>query len=124
LGRRKEELGDFIDLYMNSYLEKEKFWQLLGCSGPLMEEANDQLLERAIKLTLDSRAIFSIHCITDWLSLGGILKKDAYNYRINVPGTVSPRNWSLKLPIPLEELLTHPVNKRIFALNLKAERII
>ena len=107
----------------NSYLEKDKLWLLLGCAGPLEEEASDELLAKAIKLTLDSSAIFSIHSITDWLGLAGILKGYPYCYRINVPGTVSPQNWSLRLPITLEALLSHPVNEKILAMNQAAGRI-
>ena len=123
LDRKKEDLADFIDLYLNSYLEKDKLWLLLGCAGPLEEEASDELLAKAIKLTLDSSAIFSIHSITDWLGLAGILKGYPYCYRINVPGTVSPQNWSLRLPITLEALLSHPVNEKILAMNQAAGRI-
>jgi len=124
LGRKKEDVGDFIDLYLNSYLEKEKLWALLGYIKPLEEEASDELLEKAIKLTLDSKAVFSIHSISDWLGLAGIFEGDPYRYRINLPGTVSPGNWSLRLPLTLETLLTHAVNKKILAMNRSAKRTV
>jgi len=113
LGKRKEEVKDFIELYENSYREKEKLWKLLACPGSVSEEASNQLLARVIQFTLNSRAIFCIHSIRDLLGLSDVFKGDPYQYRINVPGTISPKNWSLRLPISLEELLSHPVNQQI-----------
>jgi len=113
LGKRKEEVKDFIELYENSYGEKEKLWKLLACPGSVSEEASNQLLARVIQFTLNSRAIFCIHSIRDLLGLSDVFKGDPYQYRINVPGTISPKNWSLRLPLSLEELLEHPVNEQI-----------
>jgi 4-alpha-glucanotransferase len=113
LGKKKEELPDFIDVYLNSYQEKDKLWKLLGCPGAMTEEASPDLLARAIRLTLDSRSVFCIQSIRDWLGLADIFKGDPYQYRVNVPGTISEKNWSLRLPISLEDLLHHKVNKQI-----------
>jgi 4-alpha-glucanotransferase len=66
-----------------------------------------------MKFVLSSRAIFCINSIGDYLSLADIFKGDPYQYRVNVPGTISPKNWSLRLPLSLEEMLKHPVNEQI-----------
>ena len=113
LGKRKEEVGDFIELYENTFSEKEKLWKILGCSGQITEAAGNQLLAKIIQFVLDSRAIFCINSIRDYLGLADIFKGDPYQYRINVPGTISPKNWSLRLPLSLEQLLAHPVNQQI-----------
>jgi 4-alpha-glucanotransferase len=113
LGKRKEEVGDFIELYENTFGEKQKLWKLLDCSGSPIEEASVELLTRVMQFVLSSRAIFCINSISDYLGLADIFKGDPYQYRINVPGTISPKNWSLRLPIGLEELLAHPVNQQI-----------
>ena len=113
LGKSKEEVGDFIDLYVNTYGEKEKLWKLLGCSGAMTEAASGELLGRITEFILSSRAVFCINSIVDYLSLADIFAGDPYQYRINVPGTISPKNWSLRLPLSLEELLKHPVNQQI-----------
>ncbi|MDD5466002.1 MAG: 4-alpha-glucanotransferase [Candidatus Omnitrophica bacterium] len=113
LGKHKEEVKDLIDLYENTYGEKEKLWKILGCSGAMTEAASDDLLAKIIQFILNSRAIFCINSIRDYLSLAGIFKGDPYQYRVNVPGTISPKNWSLRLPLSLEELLAHPLNKQI-----------
>jgi 4-alpha-glucanotransferase len=113
LGKRKEEVGDFIQLYENTFGEKEKLWKFLDCSGEPTEEASVELLARVMKFVLSSRAVFCINSITDYLGLADLFKGDSYQYRINTPGTISPKNWSLRLPLSLEELLAHPVNSQI-----------
>jgi 4-alpha-glucanotransferase len=57
------------------------------------------------------------------LALADLFKGDPYQYRINVPGTISPKNWSLRLPISLEQLLRHPVNKQIRKMIVSSGRI-
>jgi len=113
LGKRKEELADFIELYENTFREKEKLWKHLGIKGSMRKESDAEIVKAALKITLDSSAIFCINTIIDWLYLAGIFKGDPYQYRINTPGTISPKNWSLRIPIPLEELLKHKINKEI-----------
>ena len=123
LGRKKEEVGDFIELYENTFGEKEKLWKLLDCSGQMTEVASSDLLAKIIKLVLSSRAIFCINPIWDYLGLADIFKGDPYQYRVNVPGTISPKNWSLRLPVSLEELLVHPLNQQIRKMVVDSERI-
>jgi len=123
LGKRREEVRDFIELYENSYAEKDKLWKMLACSGEVTEEASNELLAEIIQFTLNSRAIFCIHSIRDLLGLTDVFKGDPYQYRINVPGTISPRNWSLRLPISLEKMLRHPVNKQIRKMIVSSGRI-
>jgi 4-alpha-glucanotransferase len=123
LGKRKEEVADFIKLYEDTFGEKEKLWKLLGCSGEMTEEASAELLARAMQLVLNSRAIFCINSIRDYLSLAGLFPGDPYQYRINVPGTISPKNWSLRLPLSLEELLAHPLNQQIRKMVVDSGRV-
>ncbi|MDD5281389.1 MAG: 4-alpha-glucanotransferase [Candidatus Omnitrophica bacterium] len=113
LGKRREDIGDFIELYENSYAEKDKLWKILGCSGEVAEDASNEFLAKIIQFTLNSRAVFCINSIIDLLALSDVFNGDPYQYRINVPGTISPKNWSLRLPISLEQLLRHPVNRQI-----------
>ena len=123
LGKRKEEIGDFIELYENTFGEKEKLWKLLDCSGQMTEVASADLLAKVTKFILNSRAIFCINSIGDYLSLADIFTGDPYSYRINVPGTISPKNWSLRLPLSLEELLLHPVNQQIRKMVMDSGRV-
>jgi 4-alpha-glucanotransferase len=113
LGRRREELMDFIDLYENSFKEKEKLWVRLGLPGVMREKCNKEILRAALKMVLDASSVFCINTVIDWLYLSDLFRDDAQQYRINTPGTISEKNWSLKLPIPLEELVKHKVTKEI-----------
>jgi 4-alpha-glucanotransferase len=119
----KEHLRDFIDLYENSFGEKEKLWKLLDCSGPVTQAASSELLVKVFQFILSSRAIFCINSIRDYLSLADIFKGDPYECRINVPGTMSPKNWSLRLPLSLEEMLVHPLNQQIHKMIIDSARI-
>lgn len=123
LGKDKEEVRDFIDLYENTYGEKEKLWRLLDCRGAMQEEASQELLSKVIQFILGSQAIFCINSIMDYLDLAGIFKGDSYQYRLNIPGTISPQNWSLRLPLSLEEMLTHPFNQKIRKMVIASARI-
>ncbi|MDD5653169.1 MAG: 4-alpha-glucanotransferase [Candidatus Omnitrophica bacterium] len=113
LRKKKEEVGDFIDLYLNSYREKEKLWECLGLNGTMREKCDTEIVAAALRIVLNSRSLFCINTIFDWLYLTNVLPGDPYQYRINTPGTISAKNWSLRLPIPLEDLLKHKVTKEI-----------
>jgi len=119
----KEHLLDFIDLYLNSYQEKEKLWKHLKLSGPYGEKSDTEIVRRALQVTLNSSAIFCINTVIDWLYLADIFKGDPYQYRINTPGIISDKNWSLAIPFSLEELLKHRVNKDIRRMISSSGRI-
>jgi 4-alpha-glucanotransferase len=123
LARPKQDLADFIDLYENSYREKEKFWKKLRLAGAMRENCDAEILRAALKFNLQSNAAFCVNTIIDWLYPAGIFKGDPYQYRINTPGTISPKNWSLTLPLSLEELLKHKATKEIRALIAYSKRI-
>ncbi|MEW6100697.1 MAG: 4-alpha-glucanotransferase [Candidatus Omnitrophota bacterium] len=123
LGKKRGEVGDFIDLYENSYQEKEKLWELLNLSGTMREKSDKEIVREVFKATLGSRAAFCINTIFDYLYLSDALKGNPYQYRINTPGTISVGNWSLALPLSLEDLLKHRVNKEIRKLIADTNRI-
>ncbi|MFA5287696.1 MAG: 4-alpha-glucanotransferase [Candidatus Omnitrophota bacterium] len=108
-----EHLGDFVDLWKNSFHEKEKLWKHLGLSGAIREKCDCQIMQAVLRFSLDTSCVFCINTIFDWLYLAGLLEGDPYQYRINTPGTVSKINWSLKIPIPLEDLLKHKITREI-----------
>jgi 4-alpha-glucanotransferase len=119
----KEHLLDFIDLYENTYREKEKFWMQIGFAGPIREKCDDEVMRVALKISLDASAIFCINTIIDLLYPSGVFEGDAYQWRINTPGTISPQNWSLRLPISLEQLLKHKINKEIHKMVEDSDRL-
>jgi 4-alpha-glucanotransferase len=122
LGKSCDQLHDFIDLYKNSYHEKEKLWKLLGLDGEMRESCDKQIVKAILRYVLQSASVFVINLITDWLYLGDNFKGDAYIYRYNTPGTVNEINWSLVLPVSLEKLLEDDNNTAILAMIKEAER--
>lgn len=122
LYKRREEVKDFIDMYENSYREKDKLWKQLNMPGEAQEKASPKVIAAVLKMTLESKAVFCINLILDWLSLSGLLKGDPCQYRINIPGTISKDNWSLTIPIQLEELARHKVTKQVNSLVMSSGR--
>jgi len=150
LGKPKDSLWDFIEMYQNTFQEKEIFWKYL--TSPMMntphlnpppkggdpnvrlggrvrvgvsdmrENADEETIFCALKFVLGSRSIFCINLIIDWLNLAGLFKEDQYQYRINRPGTVSDQNWSLVLPVPLERLLEHEICTKIRDMVISSHR--
>lgn len=122
LGKPAEEVADFIDMYKNTYHEKEKLWEHLKLSGPMREKCDKEIVRAVLKITLGSNAVFCIELIIDWLYLTGVFQGDPYQYRFNIPGTVSDKNWSMTIPLSLEELLKHKVNQEIKELVIASGR--
>jgi 4-alpha-glucanotransferase len=42
--------------------------------------------------------------------LNKILKGKPSYWRFNFPGKVSKKNWSIRMPVSLEEILKNPIN--------------
>ncbi|MBU0895527.1 MAG: 4-alpha-glucanotransferase [Candidatus Omnitrophica bacterium] len=122
LGKREEELMDFLDMYENTYGEKEKLWVQFKLKGAMREKCDTDIITSALNITLSSRSIFSIELLMDYLYLADVFKGDPYQYRINVPGTIAKTNWSLVLPLSLEELLKHKVAGKIEAMVEASDR--
>jgi 4-alpha-glucanotransferase len=116
LGKEPDKLKDFIELYENTYLEKEKLWKQLKLKGKMREASDTEIVRAALNMTASSNSVFCIELIFDLLDLGGLCKGDPYKYRVNTPGTVSADNWSLRIPVPLEKLLSHKVTKALKAI--------
>lgn len=124
LDKKKEALTDFIDFYENTYQEKEKLWRHLNLNGPMREKCDRSIIRASLKLTLESRSIFCIQSLIDWLFLTDVWKADPYEYRINTPATVSKNNWSLVIPLSLEELLKHKVCQEMREMIKASERMV
>jgi len=103
--------------------EKEELWKMLGLPGGVRERSDQELVNAALGICYSSRAIFCINNIFDLFFLDDIISNDPHRYRINRPGTISDKNWSLRLPIPLEELLHSKINTKMRRLSESSGRI-
>ncbi|MDD5027289.1 MAG: 4-alpha-glucanotransferase [Candidatus Omnitrophica bacterium] len=119
----QERLYVLIGLYQDTYGEKEKLWRQLGLSGAMREECDKEIFGAVLKANLQANSLFCINTLVDLLYLDDLWQGDPYQYRTNTPGTISPKNWSLKLPLSLEELMKHPVTKQIRQLVADSNRI-
>ena len=79
----------------------------------MREKCDSQIMQAVLKFSLNTNSVFCINTIFDWLYLADLLEGDSYQYRINTPGTVTNINWSLKIPLPLEDLLKHKITSEI-----------
>jgi 4-alpha-glucanotransferase len=123
LGTNKEKAGLLIDFYRQSYNEREQYWCFVEGSGQVPKRCNRPLLQHALQKINASSSIFSIQLIQDWLGLDPDFQVDPWCFRINFPGVVKDENWSVRLPISLEKLLTlEKTNKKIKELNKMAVR--
>ena len=71
----------------------------------MREKSGPELINKALSITFGSKSIFCIELLTDYLYLADLFKGDPYNYRINRPGTVNKDNWSMTMPLSLEEMI-------------------
>jgi 4-alpha-glucanotransferase len=119
LGQGRDQLWQFIDLYENSFQEKEKLWLQLEMKGRMREKADKSLIAAAMKEIQDTASVFCINVIIDILYFFDAIEGDSYLQRLNTPGTVVPANWSLLMPLSLEEIqqekYTGPLKKLIEA---------
>ena len=123
LNRPEKEISDLIKIYEETYQEKEKFWKMISKKEKIPKEANKNLIGKNLELINSTASIFVILPIFEWLFLGDILKGNPSQYRINFPGKVSKRNFSLRLPISIEKMLNLQINKAIKKILEKTSRI-
>lgn len=115
LGKPQSEVYDLCRAYLFSYHEKEKLWAIMGLEGPVREKCDPGILRAAIRSVLASTAIWSVTSILDYLCMLEIVKGDYRSIRYNRPGTVGDWNWSIRSPLPLEELLEERICSQVRA---------
>jgi 4-alpha-glucanotransferase len=121
-GRPRDELGAIPGMFADSFDEKSRYWRFLGLSGPMEEDPSPRFVRAALEKAGASASVLAIHLLPDWLSVSELWNEDPWLYRVNVPGTTTPDNWSITLPVSLEELMDLPVNDVIRSLNRAAGR--
>ena len=118
-----EKFQGFKYVYTATFGGKQNFWDYLKMTGRVPYKPTKKLIYKAIKKCAEAKALFSIQLLQDLLSLGNYFDNwDKTNLRINVPGTISDKNWNVVLPISLEKLLSAPINHTIKKINISAGR--
>ena len=114
---------EISDFYRDSYDEKERFWRFLGLHGPAEDAPSPRLVRKALEAANRAASVFSVQLLQDWLAIDPKIEIDPWESRINFPGTMSERNWSVVLPISLETLNALSINDTIRQINEQAGRI-
>lgn len=122
--KAQHEIEELAGLYINSYGEKEKLWTLLGMSGRMKEKSSPELLEAIFVFSMKSDAVFCIESILDLLMYAQVFKGNSYKYRLNLPGLVSDLNWSLRMPLYVEDMKKLKQNKDIKKMIKKYGRLV
>lgn len=123
LQRPEKDLADVMEMYRHTFDERERFWRYAGLEGPVEDAATPRLVKATLRKANETVSVLAVHLLQDWLSLGNFWDKDPWTYRINFPGTSGDWNWTLVVPIPLEELRTLPINPIIREINESTGRI-
>lgn len=111
--KSKDEAWHLADAFLSSYNERHLYWRYAGMHGHPGRKVSPEFMRRALETVNAARSVFSLQLLQDWLALGEYPRRDAWDHRINVPGSMGPENWSLTAPFPLEEMLKLPLNKVI-----------
>jgi len=82
-----------------------------------------EIIRENLEKINNTDSIFCVLLLLEWLFLADILKGNPQKYRFNIPGLISKKNWSIRMPISLEELLNLPINKEIRKILEKTGRI-
>ncbi len=122
LGRPLDQVRDLAELFLGSIGEKQKFWQYAGFTGQAKEMADKGIIRAALEKASETASIFSIQLLQDWLLLDQ-LRNDSWEYRINFPGTLNEKNWSLTAPMALEKMKKLAVNAEIKSINGRTGRL-
>lgn len=123
LGRDHDDAWHLVDAYKSSYEERNFFWHHVGMTGPLEHHASLEFVRKALESVNRTRSIFSLQILQDWLSLGEFKERNSWEYRINVPGSMRPENWSVVAPFSLEDLLKLPINKVLYKIVVDSGRL-
>lgn len=110
--------------YEISDKEKRQFVNRLHGKPKFLRKCAPELVRSNLETINRSSSIFSIQMLQDYLCLDeNLLKKmSGRNYRINTPGTIHKRNWTLRLPLSLEKLLESKLSEQILEIVKGAGR--
>lgn len=85
--------------------DRELLWKTLGHQGPAPRNMTPSLQKEVIKWVTQAGSLFVIFMIQDLLAPFEILQGNHAEHRINVPGIISPKNWTWRCPISLNSML-------------------
>lgn len=103
--------------------EKKKFWEFLGLGGEFTDPVSAAWVEACLRKAGETRSIFSIQLLQDWMSLDRASGAEFESARINKPGIVDEMNWRLRSPLSLEDMMRSDLPKQILKINQGTGRV-
>jgi 4-alpha-glucanotransferase len=85
--------------------ERQQLWTALGHEGPAPETLPAKVHRELLAFVGRTASEFAIHQLQELLFPLGLLPGPPADHRVNVPATISDRNWSWRCPVGLEELV-------------------
>jgi 4-alpha-glucanotransferase len=122
LRKNKDEAWHLVDAFMSSYNERQLYWHHVGMHGHPGHKASQEFVRKALETVNAANSVFSLQILQDWLALGEYKERDSWEYRINVPGSMGPQNWSITAPYSLEQMKKLPINETIREIVTNAQR--
>ncbi len=123
LRRSKDEAWHLVDAFMSSYNERQLYWHFVGMHGHPGKKVSHEFMRKALDAVNAAHSVFSLQMLQDWLALGDYEQRDSWEYRINVPGTMGPNNWSLVAPCSLEAMQDLGINASIREIVTASQRL-
>lgn len=111
-----------LEQYDHSRQEYDRYLSFLELS-PADAASPRKAVYQALLKASQTRSIFAIQFIQDWLALAGFFHEDPFRSRMNAPGTVGNENWSLVMPLSLNRMLELKENQQILEINRSGERL-
>lgn len=124
IGKSRDEAWHLVDAYMSAYQERDFYWQHAGMAGKPERKVSPEFMRKALESIHQTASIFSLQILQDWLSIGEFKERDSWDYRINVPGSMGPSNWSVVAPFSLEGMQKLPVNKAVRKIVVDSKRLV
>ncbi|MDZ4711919.1 MAG: 4-alpha-glucanotransferase [bacterium] len=121
-----DDSKEIVEVYLTSFGEKSKFSRYSGLINHKETTTTEELTEASLTRINSSASIFSIQLINEYLYLDKYFLENfsSPGYRINFPGIVNDINWSLRIPVSLEQMKELPVNKKIKEICFETDRIV
>jgi len=99
------------------------FWRAVGLSGNVPPDYDPDTARRVTDALLHTSSALCVFQAQDLFALvDGIVPPDPEAERVNVPGTMTERNWSYRMPIELDELARHRELRAVLSPMLENRR--
>lgn len=125
LNMNYDTAGEITDIYLSTFSEKNNFRNYIDMDEKTELSDSALFIKRALEKINSADSIFSIQLIMEYLYLDkDILDKySGWDQRINFPGTVDGNNWSIVIPVTLEELKDLKINETIIDILKNSNRV-